>query len=374
MSKQFVLAEKPSVGREIGRVLGCNIKKDGYLEGKQYVVSWALGHLVELAEPQEYDARYETWNMEDLPMLPKYMKTKVIPKTSKQFKLVKTLMQRKDINEIIIATDAGREGELVARWIIEKANVQKSMKRLWISSQTDKAIKDGFAHLKDAKDYENLYYSAKCRAEADWLVGLNTTRALTCKYNAQLSAGRVQTPTLAMIVDKEEEIRKFVPKEYFTIHINTREFTLEYRNQANNAIYDKQKAEQIQHELRNQAVTIVNVETKAGKELPPQLYDLTELQRDANLRYGFSAKETLNYIQDLYEIHKVLTYPRTDSRYLSSDIVPTLKDRLKAIAIDEYEPYVQSILKKDIRISKRVVDDTKVSDHHAIIPTEEFVE
>lgn len=374
MSKQFVLAEKPSVGREIGRVLGCNIKKDGYLEGKQYVVSWALGHLVELAEPQEYDARYETWNMEDLPMLPKYMKTKVIPKTSKQFKLVKTLMQRKDINEIIIATDAGREGELVARWIIEKANVQKPLKRLWISSQTDKAIKDGFAHLKDAKDYENLYYSAKCRAEADWLVGLNTTRALTCKYNAQLSAGRVQTPTLAMIVDKEEEIRKFVPKEYFTIHINTGNFTLEYRNQANNAIYDKQKAEQIQHELRNQAVTIVNVETKAGKELPPQLYDLTELQRDANLRYGFSAKETLNYMQDLYEIHKVLTYPRTDSRYLSSDIVPTLKDRLKAIAIDEYEPYVQSILKKDIRISKRVVDDTKVSDHHAIIPTEEFVE
>ncbi len=283
-------------------------------------------------------------------------------------------MQRKDINEIIIATDAGREGELVARWIIEKANVQKPLKRLWISSQTDKAIKDGFAHLKDAKDYENLYYSAKCRArEADWLVGLNTTRALTCKYNAQLSAGRVQTPTLAMIVDKEEEIRKFVPKEYFTIHINTGNFTLEYRNQANNAIYDKQKAEQIQHELRNQAVTIVNVETKAGKELPPQLYDLTELQRDANLRYGFSAKETLNYMQDLYEIHKVLTYPRTDSRYLSSDIVPTLKDRLKAIAIDEYEPYVQSILKKDIRISKRVVDDTKVSDHHAIIPTEEFL-
>ena len=374
MSKRFVLAEKPSVGREIGRVLGCNIKKDGYLEGKQYVVSWALGHLVKLAEPQEYDARYETWSMEDLPMLPKYMKTKVIPKTSKQFKLVKTLMQRKDINEIIIATDAGREGELVARWIIEKANIQKPMKRLWISSQTDKAIKDGFAHLKDAKDYDNLYYSAKCRAEADWLVGLNTTRALTCKYNAQLSAGRVQTPTLAMIVDKEEEIRKFVPKEYFTIHINTGNFTLEYRNQTNNAIYDKQKAEQIQRELKNQTVTVVNVETKAGKELPPQLYDLTELQRDANLRYGFSAKETLNYMQDLYEVHKVLTYPRTDSRYLSSDIVATLKERLKSIAIDEYESYAQAILKKDIRLNKRVVDDTKVSDHHAIIPTEEFVE
>ena len=374
MNKQFVLAEKPSVGREIGRVLGCHIKKDGYVEGKQYVVSWALGHLVELADPKEYDARYETWNMEDLPMLPKTMQTRVIPKTGKQFKLVKSLMQRKDINEIIIATDAGREGELVARWIIEKANVKKRIKRLWISSQTDKAIRTGFANLKDAKEYENLYYSAKCRAEADWLVGLNTTRALTCKYNAQLSAGRVQTPTLAMIVDREEEIRKFVPKEYFTIRLYTEGFILEYRNQNNHAIFDKAKAEQIQKELKNQIVKVVNVETKTGKEQPPQLYDLTELQREANLRYGFSAKETLNYMQNLYEIHKVLTYPRTDSRYLSSDIVDTLKDRLKAVAIEEYEPYAKALLKKKLHLSKRIVDDAKVSDHHAIIPTEEFVD
>lgn len=248
------------------------------------------------------------------------------------------------------------------------------MKRLWISSQTDKAIKDGFAHLKDAKEYEPLYRSAVCRAEADWLVGLNTTRALTCKFNAQLSAGRVQTPTLAMIVDREEEIRKFIPKEYFTLRVDTGYFTLDYRKNSNASIPERKQAEELARRLKQKQLTIREVERKLQKEQPPQLYDLTELQRDANKRFGFSAKETLNYMQNLYETHKLLTYPRTDSRYLSQDIVATLKERLQAISIDVYEPYARELLQNGYKVSRRFVDDTKVSDHHAIIPTEEYVE
>ena len=373
--KTLVLAEKPSVGRELARVLGCSLKKDGYMEGKEYVVTWALGHLVTLADPQDYDARLETWDMQDLPMLPDKMKLKVIPQTSRQYKTVKGLLVRNDVKEIVIATDAGREGELVARWIFDKAGVHKPMKRLWISSQTDKAIKEGFANLKPAKQYEPLYRSAVCRAEADWIVGLNITRALTCKYNAQLSAGRVQTPTLAMITQREEEIRKFTPKEYFTIQVAVDGFRMSYRPaNKNGQIFDKAEADALARKLKQQSIKIKEVHKTTKKELPPQLYDLTELQRDANKRFGFSAKETLNIMQSLYETHKILTYPRTDSRYISTDIVPTLKERLQAIAIDVYAPYAQAILKDGIHTSSRIVDDKKVSDHHAIIPTEEYVE
>ena len=214
MKKILVLAEKPSVGRDIAKVLGCKNDKNGYMEGSKYVVTWALGHLVTLADPESYDDKYKSWNMEDLPILPNHLKTVVIKKTSKQFNVVKSLMNRDDIGELVVATDAGREGELVARWIIEKAKFKKPIKRLWISSNTDKAIKDGFNKLKDIKKYDNLYYSAIARSEADWIVGINATRALTTKYNAQLSCGRVQTPTLGMILKREEEIRNFVPKEY----------------------------------------------------------------------------------------------------------------------------------------------------------------
>ena len=209
--KALVLAEKPSVARDIARVLKCSKKQNGALEGEKYIVTWALGHLVTLADPEEYDKKYKEWNLEYLPMLPKKMDLVVIKQTAKQYQAVKTQLYRKDVNEIIIATDAGREGELVARWILEKAGCKKPVKRLWISSVTDKAIKEGFAHLRPGKDYENLYAAAVSRAEADWLVGINATRALTCKYNAQLSCGRVQTPTLAMIAKREEEIRKFQP-------------------------------------------------------------------------------------------------------------------------------------------------------------------
>ena len=374
--KSLVIAEKPSVARDIARVLGANQKNGGILEGKNYVVTWALGHLVTLADPEEYDRKYEKWEMATLPMLPKEMKLVVIRQTGRQFSVVKTQLFRKDIGEIIIATDAGREGELVARWILEKAGCHKPIKRLWISSVTDKAIKEGFANLKDGHDYDNLYRAAVARAEADWLVGMNGTRALTCKYNAQLSCGRVQTPTLAMIAKREEEIRKFVPKEYYGISLETQDVKWTWRDEKTKSFrtFSRERAEQIKGRLENAALEITSVEKKAKKTMAPGLYDLTTLQREANLKYGFSAKETLNIMQRLYENHKVLTYPRTDSRYIGKDIVPTIKERLKACGIGPYRKLAGALMNKPVQVNGSFVDDKKVSDHHAIIPTEQFVQ
>lgn len=374
--KSLVIAEKPSVARDIARVLGANQKNGGILEGKNYVVTWALGHLVTLADPEEYDRKYEKWEMATLPMLPKEMKLVVIRQTGRQFSVVKTQLFRKDIGEIIIATDAGREGELVARWILEKAGCHKPIKRLWISSVTDKAIKEGFANLKDGHDYDNLYRAAVARAEADWLVGMNGTRALTCKYNAQLSCGRVQTPTLAMIAKREEEIRKFVPKEYYGISLETQDVKWTWRDEKTKSFrtFSRERAEQIKGRLENAALEITNVEKKAKKTMAPGLYDLTTLQREANLKYGFSAKETLNIMQRLYENHKVLTYPRTDSRYIGKDIVPTIKERLKACGIGPYRKLAGALMNKPVQVNGSFVDEKKVSDHHAIIPTEQFVQ
>ena len=374
--KSLVIAEKPSVARDIARVLGANQKNGGILEGKNYVVTWALGHLVTLADPEEYDRKYEKWEMATLPMLPKEMKLVVIRQTGRQFSVVKTQLFRKDIGEIIIATDAGREGELVARWILEKAGCHKPIKRLWISSVTDKAIKEGFANLKDGHDYDNLYRAAVARAEADWLVGMNGTRALTCKYNAQLSCGRVQTPTLAMIAKREEEIRKFVPKEYYGISLETQDVKWTWRDEKTKSFRTlyRERAEQIKGRLENAALEITSVEKKAKKTMAPGLYDLTTLQREANLKYGFSAKETLNIMQRLYENHKVLTYPRTDSRYIGKDIVPTIKERLKACGIGPYRKLAGALMNKPVQVNGSFVDDKRVSDHHAIIPTEQFVQ
>ena len=374
--KSLVIAEKPSVARDIARVLGANQKNGGILEGKNYVVTWALGHLITLADPEEYDRKYEKWEMATLPMLPKEMKLVVIRQTGRQFSVVKTQLFRKDIGEIIIATDAGREGELVARWILEKAGCHKPIKRLWISSVTDKAIKEGFANLKDGHDYDNLYRAAVARAEADWLVGMNGTRALTCKYNAQLSCGRVQTPTLAMIAKREEEIRKFVPKEYYGISLETQDVKWTWRDEKTKSFrtFSRERAEQIKGRLENAALEITSVEKKAKKTMAPGLYDLTTLQREANLKYGFSAKETLNIMQRLYENHKVLTYPRTDSRYIGKDIVPTIKERLKACGIGPYRKLAGALMNKPVQVNGSFVDDKKVSDHHAIIPTEQFVQ
>ena len=370
--KTLVLAEKPSVGKDIARVLGQGSGGHGYIEGPKYVVTWALGHLVTLSEPEEYDKKYKSWDINHLPIMPKELTLSVIPQSSKQYKTVKDLLHRKDISGIIIATDAGREGELVARWVLEKAKCTKPIKRLWISSVTDKAIKEGFANLKDGKEYVNLCDSAKARAESDWLVGINATRCLTTKFNSQLSCGRVQTPTLAIIANREEEIRKFVPKPFYGITADAGGFKLTMKDQSGSGrIFDRDKAESLLEKLRaEKSATVHDINKAIKKKHPPKLYDLTELQRDANKRFGFSPKETLGYMQKLYEEHKVLTYPRTDSRYLSFDIVPTLSERLKGCQTPPYGKIVSQILKKPIKLGNEYVNDKEVSDHHAIIPTE----
>lgn len=372
MGKILVLAEKPSVGRDLAKVLKCNQNKGAYIEGKDYVVTWALGHLVGLMDPEDYDEKYKKWAMETLPMLPEHMKLVVLKKTSKQFYEVKKQLLRKDVEEIVIATDAGREGELVARWIIEKAGVKKPLKRLWISSQTNKAILDGFKNLKPGSAYQNLYKAAVCRAEADWLVGLNVTRALTCKYNAQLSAGRVQSPTLAMIVNREEEIKNFIPKDFYTVMAKTKDFNLQWVDRNNNQrTFSKDVADKVVSKVNNTEAKIVSLTESVKKKYAPALYDLTELQRDANRIWGYSAKQTLSIMQRLYENHKILTYPRTDSRYITTDIVATIPERLRAIGIGSYRMAAQEIIKRGVKANKNFVDNTKVSDHHAIIPTEE---
>lgn len=373
--KHLVIAEKPSVGRDIARVLHCNKKTNTYIEGKDYIVTWALGHLVTLADPEQYDEQYKTWNMDTLPMLPEHWKLVVIKQTSRQFHAVKELIFRKDVSDIIIATDAGREGELVARWILDKAGNQKPLKRLWISSVTDKAIREGFQNLRPGKSYEPLYRAAVARAQSDWVVGINATRALTCKYNAQLSCGRVQTPTLAMIAAREEEIRTFKPVPYYGLKaaVGGITFTWTDARSGSSRSFDKDRIQAIK-QASAPSLLVTDVRKKLKKTFAPALYDLTALQREANQKFGFSAKQTLNIMQRLYENHKVLTYPRTDSRYLTTDIVPTLKERLKACAVGPYSKIAGRLSMQKLQANKSFVNDSKVSDHHAIIPTEQFVQ
>lgn len=372
--KSLVLAEKPSVAREIARVMGSREKHKGYFEGPQYIVTWALGHLVGLAEPEDYDHKYATWNLEDLPILPKTMKLKVLRETGHQFKIVQSLTKRQDINKLIIATDAAREGELLARWIMKMAHWNKPFQRLWISSQTDKAIKEGFASLRPGNQFDRLYESARCRAEADWMIGLNVTRALTVKFGAQLSAGRVQTPTLGMIMNRENEIVNFRSQEYETLKADFGSFTATWRGKNGDArIFERQQTDTVKKKLEGQYGKVTQVKKSEKVEPHPLAYDLTELQRDANRKYGFSAKQTSNVLQRLYEQHKLVTYPRTDSRYLTSDMVHTLKERLESVAVGPYAQLARPLLRKNLPTSKRIVDDSKVSDHHAIIPTEETV-
>lgn len=370
----LVLAEKPSVGKDIGKVLNCNKSGNGYVEGSKYIVTWALGHLVTLADPESYNSKYAHWELEDLPIIPGTMKTEVIKDTKKQYAVVKSLLLRNDVTEIVIATDAGREGELVARWIIEKSEVKKPIKRLWISSVTDKAIKDGFNNLKDGNLYNNLYASAVARSEADWIVGINATRALTSKYNAQLSCGRVQTPTIAMIASLEDEIKNFKPSFYYGIDSIAKGLKFTWHDKNNDTkTFDKEKCDNIISSIKSKNLIVSNISRNKASSYSPLLYDLTELQRDASNMYGFSAKETLSYMQTLYERHKVLTYPRTDSRYLTEDIVDTLKDRVKACSVGPYAKIGFKISSQPIKASKNFVNNSKVSDHHAIIPTEQTV-
>ena len=363
--KSVVLCEKPSVARDIARNLGAKNNKNGCLEGDKYIVTWALGHLVTLQTPDKYK-EFSNVSLENLPMIPKYMKTVIIKKTFKQYKIIETAVNRKDVNEVIIATDAGREGELVARYILEKANCKKKVKRLWISSVTDKAIKDGFKNLKAGDDYLGLYYSGVARANADWLVGINASRALTLKYNASLNCGRVQTPTLQMVFEREEKIKNFKPREYYTFEAVVDGI----RFNCGESEYNFTKAEKFVSDNKNKTINFDKVEVKIKTSIPKPLYNLTDIQQAASALFGLSPKQTLNIIQRLYESHKVLTYPRTDSRYLTTDMKNTLADRLRAIGGDYKEITAKLLREKDFNM-KRIINNSKVSDHHAIIPTEQ---
>lgn len=374
--KALVIAEKPSVARDIARVLKCGKNISGAIEGGQYIVTWGLGHLVTLADPEDYDPKYKAWKLEDLPLMPKEFKLEVIRQSQKQYQAVKAQIHRKDVGEIIIATDAGREGELVARLILVKAGNKKPIRRLWISSVTDKAIREGFARLRNGHDYDPLYDAALCRAEADWLVGINATRALTCRYNAQLSCGRVQTPTLAIVAKREEQIRGFVPRTYYGLRASAKGITLIWKDgkSGSTRTFDRERIQGLRRALEGRVAEVREVKAARKKTCAPLLYDLTELQKDAYKRFGFSPKETLNIMQRLYENHKVLTYPRTDSRYISSDIVPTIKDRLEACAVGPYRKLAAKVMRTAVSPKAAFVNDKKVSDHHAIIPTEQYVE
>ena len=363
--KSVVLCEKPSVARDIARNLGAKNNKNGCLEGDKYIVTWALGHLVTLQTPDKYK-EFSNVSLENLPMIPKYMKTEIIKKTFKQYKIIETAVNRKDVNEVIIATDAGREGELVARYILEKANCKKKVKRLWISSVTDKAIKDGFKNLKAGDDYLGLYYSGVARANADWLVGINASRALTLKYNASLNCGRVQTPTLQIVFEREEKIKNFKPREYYTFEAVVDGI----RFNCGESEYNFTNAEKFVSDNKNKTINFDKVEVKIKTSIPKPLYNLTDIQQVASALYGLSPKQTLNIIQRLYESHKVLTYPRTDSRYLTTDMKNTLADRLRAIGGDYKEITAKLLREKDFN-TKRIINNSKVSDHHAIIPTEQ---
>lgn len=373
--KKLVIAEKPSVGKEIARTLGSRIREEGYMEGPLYVVTWALGHLVELAEPARYSERYKRWSLKDLPMLPEVLEEEVIEETKPQFETIKKLLERSDISSVVIATDAGREGELVARWILKLASSSKPCERLWISSQTEKAILEGFSSLRPSSDYDNLYRAAECRAAADWYVGMNVTRALTCFYDAKLSAGRVQTPTLALMTKREDEIDEFLGSFYYTARGDFGLFAASYYPEENTIRFTSEEKKAELENLADAKGMVISLVTEEKEDPVPQAYDLTELQRDANMALGFSAKETLDTLQRLYEVHKIVTYPRTDSRYITADIVPTLRERIEAVRESVFSYQVDEYLTSGfISDNPRFVNDALVSDHHAIIPTETKVD
>ena len=360
---KLVVAEKPSVARNIANILGADSYQGGYIVGNGYVVSWCIGHLVELAEPEQYGEEWKKWSYASLPMKPKEWKYKIKGETKAQFEALCHLMRDEEVTEVICATDAGREGELIFRLVYELAGCTKPIKRLWISSMEERAIKEGFANLKSGSEYENLYRSALCRQKADWLVGINGTRLFTVLYgNKVLKVGRVQTPTLAMLVEREKSIQNFERKPYFIAHLVCNGMDLVTKH-----LKTKKEAERIAGACRNGQALVISL-TKEEKQIaPPKLYDLTTLQREANRLFGFTAKQTLEYAQSLYE-KKLLTYPRTDSRYLSDDMGKTTLDVIHSIF--ETMPFVPKVMfQPDL---KKVLNSKKVTDHHAIIPTMEM--
>lgn len=374
--KKLVIAEKPSVAKDIAKILNCKIRNDGYLEGDKYIITWAIGHLVILPDPGEYDIRYKKWNLKDLPIIPQNMKLKPNPKTYKQYQVVNKLFKSPQIDEIICATDAGREGELIFRYIYELSKCKKPFKRLWISSLTSDAIKEGFSNLKDGKAYDPLYYSAKCRSESDWLVGINGSRAYSIKYNSLLSIGRVQTPTLKIIVDRDLNIDNFNPVDYWEVKAEFNDYNgtwIDLKTKESK-IDTSVKAEAIKNKVLGKEGKVTEFNRKKVVKKPPLLYDLTELQRDSNKKYGYTAKKTLDIAQNLYERKKAITYPRTDSSYLSKDLIPKLKNLIKKVGSEGYKKYSAKLEKLDkLPINSRIINDNKVSDHHAIIPTEKKV-
>jgi len=385
--KKLIVAEKPSVGRDIARVLGAKQRGNGYLFNDEYVVTWAVGHLVSLCEPGEFEEKWKKWSMAQLPMLPEQIPLKVLPGTRDQFEVVRKLMNSSKIGSIICATDSAREGELIFRYIYQMAGCTKPVERLWISSMTDAAIKQGFAELKPASHYDALYDSARCRSEADWLVGMNASRAFSLKYDAHLSVGRVQTPTLNLIVRRDLEIENFVPEDYWEVKANfgdyeglwinpnpkpAQENTDEKKDEKKSPetrIYDKATAEAVKNAVKGRPARVAESTTEHRRFAPPQLFDLTSLQREANRKFGFSADKTLKLAQALYETHKLVTYPRTDSRYLPDDMRPKVKKVLSNLP-EPYAALVQSPQMNMDTYSKRYYDPSKISDHHAIVPTE----
>ena len=359
---RLVIAEKPSVAMALASVIGARSRRDGFVEGNGYLVSWCVGHLVGLCDAADYDERYRKWNYDDLPIVPEKWKKKILEGTKKQFGILQTLMNRNDVTEVICGTDAGREGELIFRLAYEQAGCRKPVKRLWISSLEEKAIREGFQNLKDGSCYDDLYRSALCRAQADWLVGINASRLFSVLYNKNLKVGRVQTPTLAMIVERNQKVTNFKKEQYFEVHLFCRD--LEAVSDRMNSL---EEAEQLVKQCQGKRCQIIRDEEQTKTVQPPKLYDLTTLQRDANRILGYTAQETLDAAQSLYE-EKLITYPRTDSQYLSDDMEQTAEELaelldgdLDFLELEDYEPAVD-----------RTLNSSKVSDHHAIIPTSQI--
>jgi len=360
---KLVIAEKPSVARSIAAVIGANEKHSGYIEGNGYIVSWCIGHLVGLYSPNDYDEKYIKYSFDLLPIIPDEFKFKLNENTKDQFQVLKSLMSRSDVDELVCATDAGREGECIFRYVYNFAGCKKPFKRLWISSVEDKAIHDGFASLKNSSDYDPMFAAGLSRSKADWLVGMNFSRVFSCRYGTKLSVGRVQTPTLAMIVKRDSDIKNFVKQKYFTIELDCGKLTV-----SSNRIDDETIANDLVNNCNGKTATVTSVEKSVKKLNPPKLYDLTTLQREANRQYGYTAQQTLDYTQELYE-NKLVTYPRTDSQYLTEDMEQTAVDMIQAIytAIPDFKP----VSEYDPNV-KRLINNSKVSDHHAIIPTAEI--
>ncbi len=372
MGKIVVLAEKPSVAQDIARVLGCRERGDGYVSGERYLVTWAVGHLVTLVEPDELDERYKRWSFDTLPILPEVIPLKVISSSRSQYAKVKKLINAPDTESLICATDAGREGELIFRYIYEKAGCKKPFHRLWISSMTDEAIQEGFRNIRDGAEYDGLYESARCRSQADWLVGMNASRAFTLRYDTLLTVGRVQTPTLAILVRRRQEIEQFVPEGYCTLSASFGDYSGIYfsdKLEPDTHLKTLEEAQAIAAQIQGQQARVEKTETVRKRELPPQLYDLTSLQRDANKLLGFTADRTLKLAQSLYEKHKALTYPRTDSRYLPPDMIPRVVQTMHLLP-EKYQRFVPGALPEGkLPVTRRTIDASRVSDHHALLPT-----